>query len=241
MLYRKALLSRYHVYIDWRHMLYIIFDICILIYVNNVYVSEINILKNHHHCCLFQHSLVFWFIVITFITVIVFVHHFTILKVAVNCFNVPTHVISYSEFLCTNWASKHSEFTSFLNVVPFSCCSQRYNIYNIPLNDEEEGGDDNFFINYDRENLEEGGTNQIETDNKSSPYSLNCLLILPRKRTNFITGRKIRSIMTFQGHHPHKVSKVAKIRNRYNQVPNLTKDTNGKVTNSQLYTTNESQ
>ena len=30
-----------------------------------------------------------------------------------------------------------------------------------------------------------------------------------------------------------KVSKVAKIRNRYNQVPHLTKDTNGKVINSQ--------
>ena len=30
-----------------------------------------------------------------------------------------------------------------------------------------------------------------------------------------------------------KVSKGAKIRNRYNQVPHLTKDTNGKVTNSQ--------
>ena len=30
-----------------------------------------------------------------------------------------------------------------------------------------------------------------------------------------------------------KVSKVAKIRNRYNQVPHLTQDTNGKVTNSQ--------
>ena len=29
------------------------------------------------------------------------------------------------------------------------------------------------------------------------------------------------------------VSKVAKIRNRYNQVPHLTQDTNGKVTNSQ--------
>ena len=30
-----------------------------------------------------------------------------------------------------------------------------------------------------------------------------------------------------------KVSKVAKIRNRYNQAPRLTQDTNGKVTNSQ--------
>ena len=38
-----------------------------------------------------------------------------------------------------------------------------------------------------------------------------------------------------------KVSKGAKVRNRYNQVPDLTQDTNGKVTNSQLETTNESQ
>ena len=30
-------------------------------------------------------------------------------------------------------------------------------------------------------------------------------------------------------------------RNRYNQVPHLNQDTYGKVTNSQLYTTNESQ
>ena len=36
-------------------------------------------------------------------------------------------------------------------------------------------------------------------------------------------------------------SKGAKIRNRYNQVPHLTHDTNGKVTYSQLDTTNESQ
>ena len=38
-----------------------------------------------------------------------------------------------------------------------------------------------------------------------------------------------------------KVSKSAKIRNRYNQVPHLTQDTNGKVTNSQVDTTNDSQ
>ena len=38
-----------------------------------------------------------------------------------------------------------------------------------------------------------------------------------------------------------KVSKGAKIRNRYNQVPHLTQDNNGKVTNSQLDTTNDSQ
>ena len=38
-----------------------------------------------------------------------------------------------------------------------------------------------------------------------------------------------------------KESKGAKIRNGYNQVPHLTQDTNGKVTNSQVDTTKESQ
>ena len=38
-----------------------------------------------------------------------------------------------------------------------------------------------------------------------------------------------------------EVRKGAKIRKRYNQVPHLTQDTNGKVTNSQLDITNESQ
>ena len=38
-----------------------------------------------------------------------------------------------------------------------------------------------------------------------------------------------------------KVSKGAKIMSRNNQVPHPTQDTNGKVTNSQLDTTNESQ
>ena len=40
---------------------------------------------------------------------------------------------------------------------------------------------------------------------------------------------------------PGNVSKGGKIWNRYNQVPNLTQDTNWNVTLSQLYTTNESQ
>ena len=38
-----------------------------------------------------------------------------------------------------------------------------------------------------------------------------------------------------------KVRKRAKIRNRYNQAPHLTQDTNGKVTMSQSDITNESQ
>ena len=41
--------------------------------------------------------------------------------------------------------------------------------------------------------------------------------------------------------HKIKVRKGAKIRNRYNQVPHLTQDANGKVINLQLDTTNESQ
>ena len=41
--------------------------------------------------------------------------------------------------------------------------------------------------------------------------------------------------------HGIKVSRGAKIRNRYNQVPHLAQDTNGRVTNSQLDTRNESQ
>ena len=48
-------------------------------------------------------------------------------------------------------------------------------------------------------------------------------------------------VLVTYGPQCHKVSKGAKIRNRYNQVPHLTQDTNGKVTNSQLDTTNESQ
>ena len=40
---------------------------------------------------------------------------------------------------------------------------------------------------------------------------------------------------------PFKVRRRAKIRNRYNQAPHLTQDTNGKVTTSQLDITNESQ
>ena len=41
--------------------------------------------------------------------------------------------------------------------------------------------------------------------------------------------------------HPVDVRKRTKIRNQYNQAPNLTHDTNGNVTTSQLDITNESQ
>ena len=65
------------------------------------------------------------------------------------------------------------------------------------------------------------------------------------KRYRIITNSsrilKIEDKKPFIDSNVHKVSKGAKIRNRYNQVPHLTQDTNGKVTNSQLDTTNESQ
>ena len=46
---------------------------------------------------------------------------------------------------------------------------------------------------------------------------------------------------SYMGAVVRKVSKGATIQNRYNQEPHLTYDTNGKVTNSQLDNTNESQ
>ena len=54
------------------------------------------------------------------------------------------------------------------------------------------------------------------------------------------TDKKLKYVLEekcFHGEYPIsvilKVSNGAKIRNRYNQVPHLTQDTNGKVTNSQ--------
>ena len=66
-----------------------------------------------------------------------------------------------------------------------------------------------------------------------------CKLILPKKHTlvSWTLGPK----QTLLCGYVYKVSKGAKIRNRYNQVPHMAQDTNGKVTNSQFDTTNESQ
>ena len=61
-----------------------------------------------------------------------------------------------------------------------------------------------------------------------------CTMALPSKLCAALYGQ---SNIGSMGN--YKVSKGAKIRNRYNQVPHLTQDTNGKVTNSQLDTTNE--
>ena len=63
------------------------------------------------------------------------------------------------------------------------------------------------------------------------------VILLPRPQSNaplFIQCITPKSVFV-------EVSKGVTIRNRYNQVPHLTQDTNGKVINLQLDTTNESQ
>ena len=56
-------------------------------------------------------------------------------------------------------------------------------------------------------------------------------------RSDFLSQGKISDILIPCARkalsNPFKVSKGAKIRDRYNQVPHLNQDTNGKVTNSQ--------
>ena len=66
-------------------------------------------------------------------------------------------------------------------------------------------------------------------------------LAMPRGCLRFVMVFPDHTHLLFFSNETMKVSKGAKIRNRYNQVPHLTQDTNGKVTNSQLDTTNESQ
>ena len=58
-----------------------------------------------------------------------------------------------------------------------------------------------------------------------------------KEGAQWLSGRELDSRPKGRG---FIVSKGATIRNRYNQVPHLTQDTNWKVTNSQLDTTNDS-
>ena len=57
-----------------------------------------------------------------------------------------------------------------------------------------------------------------------------CLVADSRTRGRGIEPHQHQCVVSFTC---SKVSNGAKIRNRYNQVPHLTQDTNGKVTNSQ--------
>ena len=58
-----------------------------------------------------------------------------------------------------------------------------------------------------------------------------------------LTKKDVNSIfaLTLTKGQPQKSKKGAKIRNRYNQAPDLTQDTNGKVKTPQLDITNEGQ
>ena len=61
---------------------------------------------------------------------------------------------------------------------------------------------------------------------------LNSGLLGTRGVTHYITAARYMNVNLIEKYITVKESKGAKIRNRYNQVPHLTQDTNGKVTNS---------
>ena len=63
----------------------------------------------------------------------------------------------------------------------------------------------------------------------------------PIKRENEDLNKLITGMGTTMDPFEMKVSKGAKIRNRYNQVPHLTQVTNGKVTNSVIHHKRESR
>ena len=73
------------------------------------------------------------------------------------------------------------------------------------------------------------GTMNPSRKRKASEIDFFYFDISPKKRR--LDTRKMKT--TIRRKTGTKVSKGAKIRNRYNQVPHLTQDTNGKVTNSQ--------
>ena len=71
--------------------------------------------------------------------------------------------------------------------------------------------------------------NSTDVEKDSNAYhGSNGLSFMPVRES--LVGKMKVSVLRDSG---CKVSKGAKIRNRYNQVPHLTQDTNGKVTNSQ--------
>ena len=72
-------------------------------------------------------------------------------------------------------------------------------------------------------------------------YSIGPIITILTKTTVNIVNSKSSEFDFTSIYQIFKVSKSEKIRNRYIEVPRLTQDTNGKLTNSQLDTTNESQ
>ena len=76
--------------------------------------------------------------------------------------------------------------------------------------------------------------NELGKRDKIHVRGLPSILSLFRNEFNKFNNARARMIDSiYHMTNTLKVSKVSKIRNRYNQVPHLTQDTNGKVTNSQ--------
>ena len=80
------------------------------------------------------------------------------------------------------------------------------------------------------------GVQGVQTPSRKITKLQGCLAILvqlPWKITKLLSQHSLLGLHRPASATPFKVSTGAKIRNRYNQVPHLTQDTNGKVTNSQ--------
>ena len=71
-----------------------------------------------------------------------------------------------------------------------------------------------------------------------SDFFIGCRMFMSRNHLLFVGFESWSAPLLFAC---NKVSKRAKIRNRYNQAPHLTQDTNGKVITLQLDITHESQ
>ena len=74
---------------------------------------------------------------------------------------------------------------------------------------------------------------EFQLNIKTFPDNVPHLQFIPRLFDWLVEDIKERCQMESNDKMLIKVSNGAKIRNRYNQVPHLTQDTNGKVTNSQ--------
>ena len=73
----------------------------------------------------------------------------------------------------------------------------------------------------------------LSPSDQANPFAYSCSFTLHTSYKNGMLDQMGEGCKNTQTQISIKVSKGAKIRNRYNQVPHLTQDTNGKVTNSQ--------
>ena len=131
------------------------------------------------------------------------------------------------QFSCAVFASKCYPFKNILN---------QFHSANLALNsdvDQDTLGKVTLHNKHDSQEVSPfpaGDHKATRSRHDSTTYQHEALLITTIHKRSTAWERSVK-----------KVRKRAKIRNRYNQAPHLTKDTNGKVTTSQLDITNESQ